>query len=88
LWMLHLTRLSVKVLTECTGRASVPRMTDGIDLKVERVRAGILQQDVAASLGVTRQTVKNWERSIQLPAHKATAYRDAVSRLSKTSGAA
>lgn len=60
-------------------------MEKGIDLKVERVRAGVLQRDVAASLGITRPTIIAWERHPALPEHKATAYREAVSRLSRTS---
>lgn len=57
----------------------------GMDLKVERIRAGVLQQDLAAALGVARQTVIAWERSQFVAAEKADRYLLALSGLSRTS---
>jgi DNA-binding XRE family transcriptional regulator len=58
-------------------------MVNGIDLKVDRIRAGVFQQDLAIALGISRQTLINWERTPNIPAHKAVAYREALERLSE-----
>jgi DNA-binding transcriptional regulator YiaG len=60
-------------------------MVNGIDLKVERIRMGVQQQDLATAIGISRQTLINWERTPNIPAHKAVAYRDALARLADAS---
>ena len=59
-----------------------------MDLKVERIRAGVLQGDLARALGVARQTVVSWEHALTVPPDKADRYFQALSGLSKTSRAA
>lgn len=50
----------------------------GVDLKVERVRANVKAQDVAARMGVSRATVWGIERSAIVPPERAHQYREAV----------
>ena len=61
---------------------------DGIDLKAERVRARIKQQDLARALGVSRATLIAWENHNNLPEWKALAYREAVRTFADVSRAA
>lgn len=58
---------------------------NGIDLKVERIRAGVLQQDLADALGVSRTTVIAWERAHFVSQDRANRYLLALSGLSRTS---
>lgn len=57
-------------------------MTSGMDLKVERIRAGINQADLAARIGVTRPTLSRWESMARVPAPKAERYLTAVREVS------
>jgi DNA-binding XRE family transcriptional regulator len=56
-------------------------MVKGIDLKVERIRAGVNQQQLAELIGISRQTLGTWEGRETIPPYKAEAYREALSRL-------
>ena len=53
----------------------------GVDLKVERVRANVKAQDVAARMGVSRATVWGIERAAVVTAERAGQYRDALREL-------
>jgi DNA-binding transcriptional regulator YiaG len=68
---------SVGVLTDVLGVVYGGTM-QGIDLKVERVRARVKQQDLAAAIGVSRATVISWESAAVVPEYKARAYLDAL----------
>lgn len=50
----------------------------GTDLKVERVRANVTILEVAARMGVSRQTVWGIERSARVSGQRAQEYRDAL----------
>ena len=53
-------------------------MTTGMDLKVRRVAAGIKQRDLAARIGVTRQTLTRWEGLPIVRSEDAQRYMAAV----------
>lgn len=53
----------------------------GVDLKVERVRANVKAQDVAARMGVSRATVWGIERSAIVAPERARQYREAVAAI-------
>ena len=55
---------------------------DSANLKRERIAAGVSQAQIAAALGVSRQTVNSWEARRELPERKAEAYRAALAKLS------
>lgn len=52
--------------------------TSGNDLKVERVRANLTVQDLAARMGVVRQTVWSIEKSAHVKPDRAAEYRAAL----------
>lgn len=52
--------------------------TTGVDLKVERVRAHVKAQDIAARMGVSRATVWVIERTAVVTPERARQYRDAL----------
>jgi transcriptional regulator with XRE-family HTH domain len=52
--------------------------TSGTDLKVERVKANVTIQDIAARMGVSRQTVWGIERSAHVSPERASQYRAAL----------
>jgi len=52
--------------------------TSGTDLKVERVKANVSIQDIAARMGVSRQTVWGIERSAHVAPDRAAQYRAAL----------
>lgn len=52
--------------------------TTGTDLKVERVKANLTIQEVAARMGVSRQTVWGIERSAVVSPERAGQYRAAL----------
>ncbi len=57
-------------------------MQDAPDLYLERHRARISQNELAEHLGVSRQTVNNWEkRPATLPLHKINRYLHGVATL-------
>lgn len=59
--------------------ATVPAMTTGIDLKIERIRARVPQAAVAQRMGVARATISRWESLPVVTEYKARYYRDALS---------
>jgi DNA-binding XRE family transcriptional regulator len=58
---------------------------NGIELKVERIRVGVPQHELATALGVSRQTVIAWERAHIVSPDRVTRYREALSGLSRMS---
>jgi DNA-binding XRE family transcriptional regulator len=65
--------------------------TSGMDLKLERTRAHLTAVQVAARIGVSRQTLWATERAAYVDSDKAAAYRAAVEALrdaTEPSGAA
>ena len=54
-------------------------MASGTDLKVERIRAGLTQKQVASRMGTTRQTLYVLERMESVPETRAAEYRAALS---------
>lgn len=60
----------------------------GADLKDARELAGLTQEQVAAGLGVHRQTVVAWEGRARVVAPKADRYLRVVSDLATNTGQA
>jgi transcriptional regulator with XRE-family HTH domain len=59
-------------------RATVPHFGLGDRLKKARTAAGYQQQELADALGVSRNTVSNYETESVATADRATVYRWAV----------
>lgn len=58
---------------------NIPDMqTTGTDLKVERVKANLQIQDVAARMGISRQAVWGIERAAVVAPDRAARYRKAL----------
>lgn len=55
--------------------------TTGLQLKVERVAAGVRQGALAHEMGVSRQTLWTIENAALVPDYRAREYRDAIARL-------
>lgn len=53
-------------------------MASGTDLKVERIRAGLTQLEVAKRMGVSRQTLWGIERQETVDADREAQYRAAL----------
>ena len=52
---------------------------NGLDLKIERIRAGLSQREVADRMGLARRTLSRWEKeTTEVPEWKAQAYRRAL----------
>lgn len=52
--------------------------TSGTDLKVERVRANVTIIDLAARMGLSRQTLWGLERAARVAPERVTQYREAL----------
>lgn len=52
--------------------------TTGIDLKLERVKAGVSQIALAERMELHRATVARYEGLLRVPDHMADAYRQAL----------
>lgn len=50
----------------------------GLDLRLARVRAGLTINETAARVGVTRETLRRWEQSANVPAERAVRYLQAI----------
>lgn len=57
----------------------MPMPDSGIDLKVERIRAHIKLNDLAARMGVSRATLWVLEKSQHVSPEQAARYREALS---------
>lgn len=55
--------------------------TAGIDLKLERVRASVTVTDLAAQMGLSRQSVHGIERAGRVTPERAAQYRAALAAL-------
>jgi transcriptional regulator with XRE-family HTH domain len=55
--------------------------TQGIDLKVERIRAKVKAQDLAAQMRVSRATLWAIERMGDVDRDRVAQYRDALNEL-------
>lgn len=58
---------------QATDAGAVVDARRGERLKRAREQAGVAQQDAAADLGVTRGTLRRWERGHWMPAGALTA---------------
>ena len=83
----RLARCLDRLAATCYVARVQTNQRSGQYLRDVRLGAHLSQIELAAALGVTRQTVIGWEHRAYVPAHKADAYLRAVRDLASRDAA-